>query len=183
MTLLTSPDNLPYPDDYGQPADVPLALKDLADATQATFLRDRTPTPRRIYTRPEDVGVPSGTLAVLAGWQAMPGTGQPDNVFTYLGSGRVQVNSPIILDTTIYTAWAAHGSGERRIELHNKDAPQWRDNRSSPGAGTLSTSVMSLNSWPVEAGAILSVKVLQSSGTTLTFLQSFWHLRAVEPWV
>ena len=39
MTKLTSPDNLPYPgpNDYGDPADGPLALGALAEATQAAL--------------------------------------------------------------------------------------------------------------------------------------------------
>jgi len=183
MTLLTDPDNLPYPDDYGQPADVPLAIKDLADATQATFTRNRTPKPRRVYIRDADSLVASGSSYLLQGWAAGPGTGQPDNVFTYLGAGRLQVNSAIILDTSIYTAWAANGSGERRIDLCKNDVATWRENRSSPGASVGAQFLLSLNSWPVEAGAVLSVKVLQSSPITLMLTHAVWHLRAVEPWV
>lgn len=34
MTGYTNPDLLPYPNDYNQPADVPTAVRDLANATQ-----------------------------------------------------------------------------------------------------------------------------------------------------
>lgn len=37
MTYLTSPDGLPAPDNYAEPADAPLALRQLADATQVAL--------------------------------------------------------------------------------------------------------------------------------------------------
>lgn len=43
----TSPDGLPYPSDYEDPADVPIAIKDLADQTQAALI-ERASTARVI---------------------------------------------------------------------------------------------------------------------------------------
>jgi hypothetical protein len=37
VTYYTSPDNLPAPDDYQQPADTPAVMRALADATQAAL--------------------------------------------------------------------------------------------------------------------------------------------------
>lgn len=37
MTAFTTPDNIPYPDDYSEPADVPVVLEGLAEATQTAL--------------------------------------------------------------------------------------------------------------------------------------------------
>ena len=42
MTAYTSPDNLPYPDDYQQPADSPSAFAALANAVQAALSATKT---------------------------------------------------------------------------------------------------------------------------------------------
>lgn len=69
MTGHTSPDNLPFPDDYSAPADSPNSFEELAEATQAALTNRLTPT--------------TGQLAVSAVHSGPSGAGPGDQWDTY----------------------------------------------------------------------------------------------------
>ena len=183
MTLYTNPDLLPYPDDYEQPADVPLAIKDLADAVQATFLRDRLHRPRRHLVREDpDVSVPSGVLSVLRSWQAgSSDQGNGQGVLMYSGSGVITVAAASIIEVTAYCVWAANSTGERRIEILQGGTAVWRDTRKAGASGTYSHT-LTVTQWAVPAGDTLTMGVWQTSGAALDMIAARMLIGVIEPW-
>lgn len=146
MTGWTSPDNLPYPNDYNDPADVPAAVEALAVATQAA-----------LDTKPDTTAVDS-SLALKAPLASPALTGNPTAPTQAAG------NNTTRLATTAFVQTAANAKVVNALGSGTSVAPS----QSAVNSGLAGKAASSHTHTPVQAGVVgrvLSTEYTLSAGS------------------